>query len=297
VTRASERVLFSYIKTTNLRKRVKIQGGKLNMFENDVTTTEEPVVDETVDVSVDESNETELQGEEDVNPAESQEQEQEPEQVDVNAIAAAARRKAEAQQAAIDREFADRFKNFTNPKTGKPITSQRDYLDALDAQEEMRAKEQLQQQGIDPSVIDNLIANNPLIRQAQQVMAETQQQQTINQINADVAELGRIDPSITSLDTVPQNVITMAMQRNMSLVDCYKILNFGNISSAKQEAIQQQAINQAKGKAHLNPVNGVATPDGDVEIPQSELATWREYFPEKSAAELKKMYNKELRRN
>ena len=264
------------------------------MNENDVTTTEDLSVDTAeVDTSVDEQD---LQGEEDVNPAESQEQEQEPEQtVDVNAIAAAARRKAEAQQAAIDREFADRFKNFTNPKTGKPITSQRDYLDALDAQEEMRAKEQLQQQGIDPSVIDNLIANNPLIRQAQQVMAQSQQQQTINQINADVAELGKIDPSITSLDTVPQNVINMAMQRNMSLVDCYKILNFGNVSTAKQEAIQQQAINQAKGKSHLNPVNGVATPDEGVEIPQSELAMWKEYFPEKSPAELKKMYNRQLK--
>ena len=267
------------------------------MNENDVTTTEESVINESVDDINESVDEQDLQGEEVEEAAAPQEQEQEPEQVDVNAIAAAARRKAEAQQAAIDREFADRFKNFTNPKTGKPITSQRDYLDALDAQEEMRAKEQLQQQGIDPSVIDNLIANNPLIRQAQQVMAQSQQQQTINQINADVAELGRIDPSITSLDTVPQNVINMAMQRNMSLVDCYKILNFGNVSTAKQEAIQQQAINQAKGKTHLNPVNGVATPDGDVEIPQSELGMWREYFPDKSAAELKKLYNKELRRN
>ena len=264
------------------------------MNENDVTTTEDLSVDTAeVDTSV---GEQDLQGEEVEEAAAPQEQDTEPEQtVDVNAIAAAARRKAEAQQAAIDREFADRFKNFTNPKTGKPITSQRDYLDALDAQEEMRAKEQLQQQGIDPSVIDNLIANNPLIRQAQQVMAETQQQQTINQINADVAELGRIDPSITSLDTVPQNVINMAMQRNMSLVDCYKILNFGNVSTAKQEAIQQQAINQAKGKSHLNPVNGVATPDEGVEIPQSELAMWKEYFPEKSPAELKKMYNRQLK--
>ena len=263
------------------------------MNENDVTTTEESVINESVDESVDEQD---LQGAEVEEAAEPQEQDTEPEQtVDVNAIAAAARRKAEAQQAAIDREFADRFKNFTNPKTGKPITSQRDYLDALDAQEEMRAKEQLQQQGIDPSVIDNLIANNPLIRQAQQVMAQSQQQQTINQINADVAELGRIDPSITSLDTVPQNVINMAMQRNMSLVDCYKILNFGNVSTAKQEAIQQQAINQAKGKSHLNPVNGVATPDEGVEIPQSELAMWKEYFPDKSAAELKKLYNKTLK--
>lgn len=262
------------------------------MNENDVTTTEDIAIDTGAEASVDSES---VESPEVAEPEQEQEQAEPEQAVDVNAIAAAARRKAEAQQKAIDEEFANRFGHLTNPKTGEPIRSQREYLDALDAQEELRAKEQLQQNGIDPSVIDNLIANNPLIRQAQQVMAQTQQTQMINQINAEVAELGKIDPSIKTLMDVPAEVLNMAQQRKgLTIVDCYKILNFGNVSSAQQAAIQQQAINQAKGKAHLNPVNGVATPDEGVDIPQSELAMWKEYFPEKTPAELKKLYNKTL---
>lgn len=256
-----------------------------------LTTTEETTVDvDTTETEVD------TQGEEDAEAAEPQEvEDQAPEQpVDVNAIAAAARRKAEAEMKARDAEYARRFGNLVNPKTGQPIRSERDYLAALDAQEEMKAKEQLKQSGVDPNLLDNLIANNPAVRQAQAVMAQAQQQATIGQINADVAELGRLDPSIVSLETVPPDVIRMSMERQMSLVDAYKIVNFGQVNSSQQAAIQQAAINQAKGKSHLNPVNGVAVQDNSVDIPQSELARWKAYFPEKSAEELKKLYNDTL---
>ena len=195
---------------------------------------------------------------------------------------------------ARDAEYARRFGNLVNPKTGQPIRSERDYLAALDAQEELKAKEQLKQSGVDPNLLDSFIANNPAVRQAQAVMAQAQQQATIGQINADVAELGRIDPSIVSLETVPPDVIRLSMERQMSLVDAYKIVNFGQVNSSQQAAIQQAAINQAKGKSHLNPVNGVAVQDNSVDIPQSELARWKAYFPEKSAEELKKLYNDTL---
>ena len=256
-----------------------------------LTTTEETTVDvDTTETEVD------TRGVEDAEPAEPQESEDqatEP-QVDVNAIAAAARRKAEAEMKARDAEYARRFGNLVNPKTGQPIRSERDYLAALDAQEELKAKEQLKQSGVDPNLLDSFIANNPAVRQAQAVMAQAQQQATIGQINADVAELGRIDPSIVSLETVPPDVIRLSMERQMSLVDAYKIVNFGQVNSSQQAAIQQAAINQAKGKSHLNPVNGVAVQDNSVDIPQSELARWKAYFPEKSAEELKKLYNDTL---
>jgi hypothetical protein len=256
-----------------------------------LTTTEETAVDvDTTETEVD------TQGVEDAEPAEPQESEDqatEP-QVDVNAIAAAARRKAEAEMKARDAEYARRFGNLVNPKTGQPIRSERDYLAALDAQEELKAKEQLKQSGVDPNLLDSFIANNPAVRQAQAVMAQAQQQATIGQINADVAELGKLDPSIVSLETVPPDVIRLSMERQMSLVDAYKIVNFGQVNSSQQAAIQQAAINQAKGKSHLNPVNGVAVQDNSVEIPQSELARWKAYFPEKSAEELKKLYNDTL---
>lgn len=262
-----------------------------------LTTTEEvtPEVEtEEVDSLSEESPEV-ADPEQSQETTEAPEQEEQPQQIDVNAIAAAARRKSEAEMKARDAEYARRFGHLVNPKTGQPIRSERDYLAALDAQEEMKAKDQLRQSGVDPNVLDQFIANNPAVRQAQAVMAQAQQQATFNQINSDIAELGKLDPSIVSLETVPPDVIRYCIDRNMeSLVDAYKIVKFGQVSSSQQAAIQQAAINQAKGKSHLNPVNGVAVQDNLVEIPQGELGRWKEYFPDKSYEELKKMYNAEL---
>lgn len=260
-------------------------------------------MDEELLTTTDEVTEVTESSEENVEVANPQEQEQSvPEestpQVDVNAIAAAARRKAEAEarniQSSIDAEYVRRFGHLNNPKTGQPIRSQADYLAALDAQEEMRAKEQLEKSGVDPDILDKAIANNPMIRQAQMVIDANNRQATLMQINNDVATLGTLDPSITSLDNVPPNVIQYSMQTGINLVDSYKILNFGRIAEGKQAEITQSAINQAKGKQHLSPVNGVATPDDGVEIPSSELALWKEAFPDKSAAQLKKLYNQQL---
>lgn len=254
------------------------------MDENEnLTTTEETT--ETVDTS----SETDAEA---ANPQEPESTQAE--SVDINAIAAAARRKSEERIKAIDAEYARRFGHLNNPITGQPIRSQADYLAALDAQEELQAKEQLQQNGVDPSLLDKLIANNPAVRQAQEVMQQAQRFQLINDINNQVAELSQIDPSIKSLETIPPDVIALSADRNMSLVDAYKLVNFGKVSTAQQAALTQQAINQAKGKSHLNPVNGVTTPDEGVDIPQQELAMWREYFPDKSEAELKKLYNKTI---
>lgn len=263
-----------------------------------LTTTEESTVDtsyESADVE-----ESSVEDAEVAEPQESQETteatEQEPEQqtVDVNAIAAAARRKAEAEMRARDAEYARRFGHLKNPKTEQPIRSERDYLAALDAQEEMKAKEQLKQNGVDPSVLDNFINNNPVIRQAQAVIEQQKAQATFSQINADIAELGKLDPSITSLDTVPPDVMKFSMDHDIDLVSAYKVVNYGKVSSEQQAAIQQRAINQAKGKNHLNPVNGVAVQDNSVDIPQSELARWKAYFPDKSPEQLKKLYNDTL---
>ena len=261
-----------------------------------LTTTEEVVADvdaTEVDDTLSEENAEAAEPQESEDQAPEQEEETQP-QIDVNAIAAAARRKAEGEMKARDAEYARRFGHLTNPETGQPIRSERDYLAALDAQEKLKAKEQLKQSGVDPNLLDQLIANNPAVRQAQAVMAQAQQQATFNQINSDIAELGKIDPSIVSLETVPPDVIRKSMDTGMSLVDAYKILNFGQVNSTQQAAIQQAAINQAKGKAHLNPVNGVAVQDNSVEIPQNLRGLWESMFPDKSYEERKKLYNDTL---
>ena len=213
--------------------------------------------DEEIEVStgVEESEaadpiETEVESTE-TEETEVEETEEEP-KVDVNAIAAAARRKAEQEakeaQKRLDAEYTRRFGNFKNPITGEPIRSQADYLAALDAQEQLKAEKSLRDQGIDPSVINNLVQNNPVVQKANEYLKIAEQKEAMAEINANVAEISKLDPNIKALEDVPEDVIQMAMDRGYSLVDAYKILNYGKTTSQKAEAIRQSAINQIKGK-------------------------------------------------
>lgn len=275
------------------------------MGENTNLTNEEFTEDDLTPIGAEDEETADLHdSEEDAEETNVEQVEPQEDVVDRNAIFAEARRVAErnARQAqkAIDDEFVRRFGNFTNPETGQPIRSQADYLAALDAQDRVRTRNQLQQQGVDPSVLDNAIAsslaNNPTIRQAEAVMAQARQEQIFGQIGNEVEILKQFDPNIKSIYDVPPNVIDVVQRSNgiINLVDAYKIVNFGKVSESQQAAIQQNAINQAKGKQHLSPVNGVSTPEEGVEIPESELAFWKDAFPDKSKAELRKLYNKTL---
>lgn len=259
--------------------------------DDDATSVETPDVADPVE------GEGDVQS--DAGTGDSQEGQQSVEQtVDINAVAAAARRQAEeaarVKQSKIDAEYARRFGHLRNPETGLPIQTQEDYLAAIDAQEKQIAENQLKQIGVDPSIINQMIANNPAIRQAQELIAQAHQNEVMNQINNDVAMLSQMDPSIKTLGDVPPEVIQLSMSTNMSIVNAYKVINYGKVSSAKQEAIQQAAINQAKGKQHMTPMNGISTPETGVDIPDSELAMWKETFPDKSMADLKKLYNETL---
>ena len=281
------------------------------MEENENLTSEDFMAESIEDLSAEMSETAEPNESEEGAEVEQAEQIEQPEQTDAqnveidrNAIFAEARRVAEANarkaQKSIDEEYVRRFGHLKNPETNQPIRSQADYLAALDAQERVKARAQLEQQGVDPSVLDNAIsnalANNPAIRQAEVVMAQAKQEQIFGQIGNEVAILHQIDPSINTVFDVPPDVVNIVTSSNgaINLVNAYKIANFGKVSQDQQAAIQQQAINQAKGKQHLAPVNGVSTPDEGVEIPESELAMWKESFTDKSKAELKKLYNKTL---
>lgn len=219
--------------------------------------------------------------------------------VDVNAIAAAARRKAEEdakrRQAESDAEFVRRFGNYKNPITGEPIRSQADYFAALDAQEKLKAEKTLRESGVDPNLIQQMVDNSPAVRQANAYMQKVQADEVQRKIAEDVAEITKLDPSIDSLEKVPKEVVEMCANiKGLSLVQAYKIANFGKTSSTQAEAIRQRTVNQINGKSHMTPMTGVATNDTEVEIPDGQKALWEEMFPNKTYAERRKLYNKNL---
>jgi len=248
-------------------------------------------VEETADSSDVEESETETPDTETEEPEAEQ-------TIDTNAIAAAARRKAEQaareERARIDAEYARRFGNYKNPITGEPIRSQQDYLDALDAQERLKAEKQLRDNGIDPNLINDLVSKNPAVVQANEYLKQQEEKEAFEKITNDVLAISEYDPSITSLDNVPPEIVQYAIDNHHTLLDAYKILNFGKMTSQKEASIRQSAINQAKGKAHLTPMDGVATNDNSVEIPQNLRGMWEEAFPNKTWAERKALYNETL---
>lgn len=224
---------------------------------------------------------------------------------DMNRIYADARRRAEAEaerkysqkQAELDRQFAERFKGLENPETHQPIMSASDYFEALAAQERMQAREQVQQAGIDPAILDRMINNSPVVQQAARATEELNEAKAQQMIQEDYQTIVNLDPTITSVADVEKaqgftEACEYASKKGVRLSDAYKIVNFDRLSAARSDAAAQGAINQAKSKGHLATANGVANKDNMREIPEESIRTWRSWFPDKTDAELKALYNK-----
>ena len=234
-------------------------------------------------------------------PEEDGESDDEPQDSDTNAQFAAARRRAEAEfKAELERrdaEYARRFKDVVNPITGLPIKSEKDYFEALDAQETLRLNEQVQSAGIDPSVIEQMIARSPMVAQANMILEAQRRNEADRLIAEGVAEISKIDPDIKSLQDIPQEQMPRIIERvkaGLSLSDAYKIENMDKLIGKSNDAATQRAINNAKNKNHLNTHSGISDNENLQEIPSEALEAWKMAYPELSYKELRKKYNDTL---
>lgn len=221
-------------------------------------------------------------------------------EVDQNAIYAEARRAAERQMNGLNSRVISRFGNMKNPETGRPIRSAQDYFDALEAQERVNARREVESRGVDPRLIDRMIADNPVIRQAQEVIRENTLRQGEAELNNQIQKISAFDPSVKSLDDIVKMptfpVFDSYVRQGLSLTDAYRLANFDSLAQRDAAASRQAAINSVKGKSHLSPIGGVSGDAGApmVDIPKEELSIWEEAYPELSYKELKEKYNKTL---
>lgn len=229
--------------------------------------------------------------------------EEEPEvaapEIDENAIYAQARRVAERRMNNINDKVVQRFGSMTNPETGRPIRTADDYFEALEAQERVNARREIEERGVDPKLIDRLISQNPVIMQAQQIMQENSRREGETELDREIAEISKMDPAIKTLEdiarmaTFPQ--FDEYMRRGFRPTEAYRLANFDSLMQRDAAATRQATINAAKGKTHLAPFGGVNGPQTQmVEIPQAERALWESAYPELSYKELREKYNRSL---
>lgn len=205
-----------------------------------------------------------------------------------------ARRKYDNQLTSMNQQVAAICQGATHPITGQPITNVHDYLDALAIQQRQQSEQELQEKGVDPALIDRMIASNPVVMQAQQVIEQNKMAGAQQQLQNDLAEIMQIDPTIKGIQDLAEmpnfNEVLSNVERGLSLVDAYKIANFSNFADHKEGAARQQAINQMRGKSHLASPSTSVTPESDeVEVPAEIMSSWKsEGKTEKQIRELYK---------
>lgn len=264
---------------------------------NDVTETADQSegTEETTEAEETETGATETE------PAEPQEQSAED-----NARYAAIRRRAEddarrryeGEMNAMNNQIAAMCRGITHPVTGQPITNVRDYMDALAIQQRQANEQELQEKGVDPQLIDRMIAQNPIVMQAQQVIERSQVSEAENRIEKDIAELNKIDPTIKGIQDLAElptfpDIVNLIANNGLSLIDAYKTVNFDSFMQHTNDAARQQAINQMRGKSHLqSQTPGVSTGDDDVEVPAEIMSNWK--AEGKTEKQIRELYKKTL---
>ena len=230
----------------------------LQYFGDEDTGVEESEAAEPMEDETTEATETET----DVNTGAV---EPEPQSAEENARYAAIRRRAEEEArrryeseiGSLNQQITAMCQGITHPVTGQPITNVRDYVDALSVQQRQANEQELQEKGVDPAIIDRMIASNPTVMQAQHVIEQSKIAEAEYALQNDLAEITKYDPSIkgmqdlASLPNFPE--ILDRVTRGASLVDAYKMVNFDAFMQHTNQAARQQAINQMRGKEDYEP--------------------------------------------
>lgn len=130
-----------------------------------------------------------------------------PQPPEINHQFAELRKKSEAEILRLTREidqkdqlaakiFEKTVKGEVNPFTGKPIETIEDF----EAWAEASEKDALERAGLSPDYIEQIINNNPVIRQAAAIIEQNQKMQGKMAFDRELSEIQKINPKIRSID-------------------------------------------------------------------------------------------------
>lgn len=284
-----------------------------NLLDYDLQLFASDITGEEVSETADQTEETEAESEETIEEEAGNDEPHE-QTAEENARYAAIRRRAEEEararvakeQDALNRQVAAMCNGITHPVTGRPITNAQEYFDALSIQQRQINEKELEDKGVDPSLINRMIETNPIVQEAQAVIETARNNEADAQLQRDIAEIGKYDPNIKGINdlvVLPNfpamvNIVAESGGR-VSVTDAYKMVNFDNFMQHTNDAARQQAINQMRGKAHLpSQPNNVATDNDEVEVPAEIMSSWKaEGKTEKQIRELYKSVASKLHLN
>lgn len=226
-----------------------------------------------------------------------------------DSVWAVARKRSEREaQARIDRQIAQRFGQYKNPATGKPIATLDDYFAAMDAQAEQNRQDAINRMTANQSreqqeALRQILANDPEKRRLNARVQELEQKQVNEQaetaFNRDFAELQKLEPALKTVNDLEKlngfdKIVQLVQEKGLDMVTAYKAVNYGRAVQSSTAAGRQAAINAVRGKGHLAAHGGAAEQNTLKPIPADMREMLKTAFPGKSEEALTKLYNDTL---
>ena len=238
---------------------------------------------------------------------------------EMNAAVARARQEGrqqaeEAARRTIDEAF--RASGMMNPYTQKPITTREEFDAYRTRYKEERRRAFLEKSGVSEAEFQTFLqeqgltaapqeqppAQNPPAQSRQEEQpAPSAQRITEEQVQQELAEIHRLDPSVSTLEDIlageGRDAFVAAVNRGNSFLDAFRLANFDRLQAQRQaEAAQRAAQAQrtkARSKDHLLPDSIRGT--GAVAVPAETMEMYRLLMPNATDAEISADYNKILK--
>lgn len=233
----------------------------------------------------------------------------------------AARRRQQEQQAAVNAAVeqavaAEREKHnqqiqaffaqagLKNATTGQPITSMEEFAQWQEQHTAAQLQRDLKAGKLTPELLRQAMDSHPVIQQARQLLAQQEaaaaaQQEAADKarIDAEIARIHAIDPSIESvadlLNMPNAEQFRAYVAKGYSFEDAYYLLNRQRIEQQTAEAARQQALNSSRSKDHLQSV-GNSRATIQQAVPADVMAMYRRINPKATPEQIIKHYNKHL---
>lgn len=192
--------------------------------------------------------------------------------------------------------------NLKNTITGQPITSKEEFDKWAADYKAAKLQRDLKSGKLTPEALDEAIRNTPTVKRLDQ-RAEQQDKEAADRrsaedervIEAEIAEIHKIDPTINSMEDLLRMPNAKAfygfVAKGNNFVDAYYLANRERMAENTAQAAKQQAMNAARSKDHLN---GPAKPAGGgaIDVPADVMEQYRFLCPRMTDAQIREHYNK-----
>ena len=168
--------------------------------------------------------------------------------------------------------------------------------------EEYSEKERIERLGVTDeegfrSLLDELVAKNPTVQKAQQLLAQQEEERKVEFIKTQVKEINNLDSDIKTFDDLTKldkyDEFAEKVEKGYTLADAYKLVYFDKLQNKATLSTKQQVLNNIDSKSHMKTASGNSATE--IHIPSDIMAMYKKNLPKLSEAEIRKHYANYMR--